>query len=135
MALLDGEEIGAVGSAHHAPQVRPGTFVLNVDGAAHLDDAAAVEAGGPAHPLLAALDQAGRAAGVPLAAAAMPSDNRRYAAAGLPAVGIGMGMPGYQTPAETVDRVDTDTLVAATWLIVATVRTLIHAPYSSLIGD
>jgi hypothetical protein len=126
VALLDGEEIGAVGSAHHSPQVRSGTFVINIDGAAQLGYAAAVEAGGPAHPLLAALDQAGRATGIPLTAAAMPSDNRRYAAAGLPSVGVGMGMPGYQTPAETVERVETDTLVAATWLTVATVRILIH---------
>jgi aminopeptidase YwaD len=54
----------------------------------------------------------------------MASDNRRYAAAGLPAVGIGMGMPGYQTPAETPDRVETETLVAATRLVVAAVRQL-----------
>ena len=124
VALLDGEEAGARGSAHHAEQVRSGTFVINVDGAAQLGEAAAVEAGGPAHRLLAALDQAGRAAGVPLRAGPMPSDNRRYTAAGLPAIGIGMGMPGYQTPAETPDRVQTDTLIEATWLVVATVRNL-----------
>ena len=58
VALLDAEEIGAHGSAHHAPQVTPGTYVINVDSAAALDDAAAIEAGGPAQPLLAALDQA-----------------------------------------------------------------------------
>jgi aminopeptidase YwaD len=121
-ALLDGEEIGAKGAAHHAPQLPPGTFVINVDGAAQLHEAAAVEAGGPAHSLLAALDQAGRETGVPLRAGAMASDNRRYAAAGLPAVGIGMGMPGYQTPAETPDRVEPATLLAATRLVVATVR-------------
>ncbi|MBE8525072.1 M28 family peptidase [Amycolatopsis sp. H6(2020)] len=123
VAFLDAEEAGARGSAHHAPTVAPGTVVLNVDGAARLGDAAAVEAGGPAHALLAALDQAGRETGVPLRAGAMASDNRRYAA-GLPAVGIGMGMPGYQTPAETAGRVETDTLVAATRLVVATVRHL-----------
>jgi hypothetical protein len=32
-----------------------------------------------------------------------------------------MGMPGYQTPAETPDRVETDTLISATRLVVATV--------------
>ncbi|MEU8413798.1 hypothetical protein AB0C24_13485 [Amycolatopsis japonica] len=102
--------------------------MLNVDGAAQLGDGAAVEAGGPAHDLLAALDQAGRETGVPLRAGAMPSDNRRYAAAGLPAIGIGMGMPGYQTPAETADRVETTTLVAATRLVVATVlRLVVHS--------
>jgi aminopeptidase YwaD len=122
VALLDGEEVGAQGSAHHAPLVAAGTLVLNVDGAAELGEAAAVEAGGPAHGLLAVLDQAGRRTGVPLRAGAMPSDNRRYAAAGLAAIGIGMGMPGYQTPAETADRIRTDTLLAATNLVVATVH-------------
>jgi aminopeptidase YwaD len=98
--------------------------VINVDGGAELHEAAAVEAGGPAHPLLAALDQAGRRVGIPLRAQAMPSDNRRYAAAGLPAVGIGMGLAGYQTPAETPDRVQPDTLLAAARLLVATVNNL-----------
>jgi aminopeptidase YwaD len=77
-----------------------------------------------AEPLLAALDAAGRQVGVALRAQAMPSDNRRYAAAGLSAVGIGMGMPGYQTPAETADRVDPDTLLAAARLVIATVVNL-----------
>jgi aminopeptidase YwaD len=125
VAFLDAEESGARGSAHHAPAVAPGTVVINVDGAAQLGDAAAVEAGGPAEAVLAALDQAGRATGVPLRAGAMASDNRRYAAAGLPAIGIGMGMPGYQTPAETPDRVETETLLAATRLVVATVQQLV----------
>ncbi|WIV54428.1 M28 family metallopeptidase [Amycolatopsis nalaikhensis] len=124
VAFLDAEEAGARGSAHHAPTVPSGTVVLNVDGAARLGEAAAVEAGGPAHALLAALDQAGRTTGVPLRAGAMPSDNRRYAAAGLAAAGIGMGMPGYQTPAETPDRVETETLAAATRLVVAAVQEL-----------
>ncbi len=125
VALLDAEEAGAQGSAHHAPHVPPGTPVINVDGAAELRDAAAVEAGGPATALLAALDQAGRETGVPLRAGSMASDNRRYAAAGLPAIGIGMGIPGYQTPAETPERVDPATLIAATRLVVATVHQLV----------
>lgn len=124
VALLDGEEAGAWGSAQHAAKVRPGTYVINVDGAAQLSGAASVEAGGPAGPLLAALDQAGRRVGVALRAGAMASDNRRYAAAGLPAIGIGMGIPGYQTPVETPDRVEDATLLAATRLVVATVRKL-----------
>ncbi len=126
VALLDGEEVGARGSAQHAPQLAAGTFVINVDGAAQLGTAAAVEAGGPAEPLLAALDQAGRLTGLPLRAGAMASDNRRYAAAGLPAIGIGMGMPGYQTPAETPDRVEARTLLAAANLVTATVDHLIN---------
>jgi aminopeptidase YwaD len=124
VALLDAEEAGARGSAHHATFVEDGTFVVNLDGAAQLADAAHVEAGGLAQPLLAALDVAGRQVGVPLAAQAMPSDNRRYAAAGLAAVGIGMGLPGYQTPAETPDRVSPDTLDRASRLVIATVTNL-----------
>ncbi|MEU1387909.1 MULTISPECIES: hypothetical protein [unclassified Nonomuraea] len=49
---------------------------------------------------------------------------RRYAAAHLAAIGIGMGMPGYQTPAETPDRVQPDTLVAAARLLVTAVGML-----------
>lgn len=126
VALLDGEEVGAAGSARHAPTVESGTMVINLDGAARLGEAAAVEAGGPAGPLLAALDLAGRQTGVPLRAQAMPSDNRRYAAAGRPTVGIGMGMPGYQTPAETPDRVEDTTLSTAARLITATAVNLAH---------
>lgn len=124
VVFLDAEEAGAWGSAHHAPALPSDTLVINLDGAAHLHQAASVEAGGPAHALLATLDQAARLTGVPLRAGAMASDNRRYAAAGLAAIGIGMGMPGYQTPAETPDRVEPDTLVAAARLLVATVGLL-----------
>ncbi|MFI6317569.1 M28 family metallopeptidase [Nonomuraea sp. NPDC050556] len=128
IAFLDAEEAGAHGSAHHAPKLPPGTMVINMDGAAEAGRPAAVEAGGPAHAVLAALDRAGREVGVPLKAAPMASDNRRYAAAGLAAVGIGMGMPGYQTPAETPDRVDPAALLAAARLITATVRLLAPSP-------
>lgn len=89
VALLDAEEAGTHGSARHAPRLPAATMVINLDGAAALQEAAAVEAAGPAHTLLAALDQAARDAGVPLRGQAMPSDNRRYGAAGLPAVGVG----------------------------------------------
>ncbi|MGI5243154.1 M28 family metallopeptidase [Dactylosporangium sp. CA-139066] len=123
VALLDGEEAGALGSAHHAAQLRHAgvqPLVINVDGAGHLNQAAAVEAGGPAHGLLAALDQAGRYTGLPLVAGPVASDNRRYAAAGLAAVGIGAGMAGYHSPADTADRVETATLTAVAQLVVTT---------------
>jgi aminopeptidase YwaD len=125
VALLDGEEAGARGSANYARQVRHGTYVINLDGAAQLADAAHVEAGGPAEPLLLALDAAARQIGVRLLPRAMPSDNRRFAAAGIPAIGIGMGMPGYQTPMETPDRVDAETLDKAVRLVVATASSLV----------
>jgi aminopeptidase YwaD len=137
VALLDAEEVGALGSAHHAARLRSAgasPSVLNVDGAARLGAATAVEAGGPAHALLAVLDQAGRHTGVPLAPGPVASDNRRYAAAGLAAVGIGAGMGGYHSPADTPDRVDPATLVAVCRLVVATAW-LARGRVSSLIGD
>jgi aminopeptidase YwaD len=140
VALLDAEELGARGSAHHAGRLRSaGTnpLVINVDGAGHLEDAAAVEGGGPAHRLLALLDQAGRHTGLPLKAAPVASDNRRYAAAGYAAVGIGAGMGGYHSPANTPDRVDSATLAAVCRLVVATVWLAAATPTKlpSLIGD
>jgi Zn-dependent M28 family amino/carboxypeptidase len=140
VALLDAEESGALGSAHHAAQLhhnRAAPLVINVDGAGHLNQAAAVEAGGPAHRLLAALDQAGRHTGLPLTAGPVASDNRRYAAAGLAAVGIGAGMAGYHSPADTADRVDTTTLTAVARLVVATAWLVSTEPatLSSVIGD
>ncbi|MEV0425599.1 M28 family peptidase [Micromonospora sp. NPDC050495] len=140
VALLDGEEIGALGSAHHATQLRAegaAPLVINVDGAGRLDGAAAVEAGGPAHRLLALLDQAGRHTGVSLTAGPVASDNRRYGGAGFAAVGIGAGMGGYHSPADTPDKVDPATLAAIARLVVATAHLAATAPatLSSPIGD
>jgi len=140
VALLDAEEIGALGSAHHAAHLRRAgatPLVVNVDGAGQLHEAAAVEAGGPAHRLLALFDQAGRHTGLPLTAGPVASDNRRYAAAGLAAVGIGARMGGYHSPADTPDRVDTTTLVAVCRLVVATawLAATTSATLPSLIGD
>lgn len=123
VALLDAEEVGALGSAHHATRLREAggyPLVVNMDGAGRLAGAVAVEAGGPAHALLAILDQAGRHTGVPLSAGPVASDNRRYAAAGLPAVGLGAGMAGYHTPGDTPNRVEPDTMVALARLVLAT---------------
>ncbi|MCM0674835.1 M28 family metallopeptidase [Micromonospora phytophila] len=140
VALLDAEEVGALGSAHHSQRLRTvgaRPLIINVDGAGLLDHAAAVEAGGPAHALLALLDQAGRHTGVPLAAGPVASDNRRYAAAGLAAVGIGAGMGGYHSPADMPDRVDPHTLAAVARLVVAAVSLApsVLATLPSLIGD
>jgi aminopeptidase YwaD len=140
VALLDAEELGALGSAHHAAQLRKAAtspLVINVDGAGRLEDAVAVEAGGPAHALLARLDQAGRHIGLPLKPGPVASDNRRYAATGLAAVGIGAGMGGYHSPADTPDRVDPQTLVAVCRLVVATawLAATDATKLPSLIGD
>ncbi|SDY80028.1 Peptidase family M28 [Asanoa ishikariensis] len=140
VALVDGEETGALGSAHHAAQLstrndRP--LVINVDGAGCLHEAAAIEAGGPAHGILAVLDQAARHTGLPLTAGPVASDNRRYAAAGLAAIGIGAGMAGYHSPADTADRVEPATMVAICRLVVATgwLAGADATKLSSLIGD
>ncbi|MEU7711658.1 M28 family peptidase [Micromonospora chalcea] len=140
VALLDGEEVGALGSAHHASQLHAAgaaPMVLNVDGVGRLERAAAVEAGGPAHRLLALLDQAGRHTGIPLVAGPVASDNRRYGGAGFAAVGIGAGMGGYHSPADTPDKVDPATLAAIARLVVATAHLAATAPatLSSSIGD
>jgi aminopeptidase YwaD len=140
VALLDAEELGVHGSAHHAGQLQHSgeqPMVINVDGAGRLEDAAAAEAGGPAHRLLALLDQAGRHTGLPLKAGPVASDNRRYASAGFASVGIGAGMGGYHSPTDTPDRVDTHTLTAVCRLVVATVWLAATTPttLSSLIGD
>ena len=85
VAFLDAEEAGAWGSAHHAATLPPDTLVINLDGAAHLHEAA-VEAGGPAHALLATLDRAARLTGraapeaVRLRTAASPAAARRTSA-------------------------------------------------------
>jgi Zn-dependent M28 family amino/carboxypeptidase len=127
VALLDAEEIGALGSARHAAALnaageRP--LIVNVDGAGQIVGAVSVEAAGPAHGLLAALDQAGRTVGVPLAAGQVASDNRQYGAAGFAVLGIGAGMPGYHTEHDTPERVETQTLMAITGLVIATVNEL-----------
>lgn len=140
VAFLDAEEVGALGSAHHAnhlAQTGGHPLVINVDGVGHLRHAGAVEAGGPAHALLAVLDQAARHTGLPLVAGPVASDNRRYAAAGFPALGIGAGMAGYHSPADTPDRVDPATMTALARMVVATVwiTAAAGATLSSLIGD
>ncbi|SNT60828.1 Peptidase family M28 [Asanoa hainanensis] len=140
VAFVDGEETGALGSAHHAGQLRATDdqpLVINVDGAGCLHEAAAVEAGGPAHGLLAVLDRAARHTGLPLTAGPVASDNRRYAAVGLATVGIGAGMAGYHSPADTADRVEPETMVAICRLVVATgwLAASDATKLSSLIGD
>ena len=57
---------------------------------------------------------------VVIGAGPVASDNRRYAGAGLAAVGIGAGMAGYHSPADTPDRVATGTLTAVARLVVVT---------------
>jgi hypothetical protein len=90
-----------------------------------------VEAVGPAHGLLAVLDQAARHVGLPLVPGPVASDNRRYAAAGLAAVGIGAGMAGYHSPADIPERVEPTTLTAIARLVVAACWFADKAPFVS----
>ncbi|MEV7231079.1 M28 family peptidase [Polymorphospora sp. NPDC051019] len=124
VALLDAEALGGRGAAHHAATLasdgaRP--LVISIDGAGLVRRAAHVGAGGDAHRLLATVDQAGRHVCLPLSPRPLISDDRRYAAAGLATVGIGAGMGGDHSPADTPDRVQPASLVALARLVVATV--------------
>lgn len=101
--------------------------MINIYGAGELNEAVAVEADGPVWAILAALDVAGRAAGVPLSAGQAASDNRRYAAAGLAAVGLGAGMHGCHTEHDTAEYVQPETLEAMARPVIATLTELATA--------
>ncbi|MFF2539490.1 M28 family metallopeptidase [Streptomyces cyaneofuscatus] len=129
-ALLDGEEMGTLGSGAHARQLserklRPD--VLNIDMAGKFNGKVAVELG-PADPvpsdLIAALDASGRRLGLPLYAAPVASDNRRYAAAGFPSAGVGLGAAHYHSPLDSPERIEAEALHKAGQLTLATVRHL-----------
>ena len=139
VALLDGEEVGALGSAHHAAQLL-GDATAGRQRRRRRPPATRPPPSRPAVPRTGCSPYSTRPAGTsgcrwgprPVA-----SDNRRYGAAGLPAVGIGAGMAGYHSPADTADRVETATLTAIARLVVATgwLAAAVPANLSSLIGD
>lgn len=129
-ALVDGEELGTLGSRQHAKQLSAQGCVpdvLNVDMAGKFNGKIAVELG-PRDPspdaLIGALDRAGRRFGIPLYAAPVASDNRSYAAAGFPAAGIGLGAAHYHSPLDAVDRVELSALRKAGLLLLAAVHHL-----------
>ncbi|GAA3828529.1 hypothetical protein GCM10022226_56700 [Sphaerisporangium flaviroseum] len=127
LAALDAEEVGACGSHHHArglvaSGIRP--HVLNVDMAGRFNGAVAADLGPQTEALRDVLDQAGRALGIPLAAGPVASDNRQYAAAGLPAVGLGLGAAHYHSPLDTPDRIEPSALRMAGRLLLATIARL-----------
>ena len=124
VAALDGEEVDALGSKEYAEALarsgeRPD--VLNLDMAAKLHDAIAVEPGASPERTLDALDRAGEWLEQPLAIGNVSSDNRRFAQAGFPSVGIGLGGHGVHTPADTDEHVDSDAMLVAGRLLLATV--------------
>jgi hypothetical protein len=130
LALVDAEEIGTVGSGHHARTlaeqgVRPDA--LNLDMAGKYNGQVAVELGPgeplPAH-LVEALDSAGRSQRLPLFSGQVSSDNRRYASAGFPSAGIGLGAAHYHSPLDAPERIDPDALGKAGRLLLATLGRL-----------
>jgi aminopeptidase YwaD len=128
-AVVDAEEVGALGSRHHADQlvadgVRPD--VINLDMAGKFNGAVAAEVGGDSAALISALHRAGRALRIPLAGGAVASDNRQYAGRGLPAVGLGLGAAHYHSPLDTLDRIDPDALRMAGRLVVLSTAYLAH---------
>jgi hypothetical protein len=123
-AAFDGEEVQAQGSLAYAQHLRAQgskPLVVNLDGAARFNKAVWVEAGPGTDNLIAALDIAGQWLEIPLVLGAVASDNRRYAAAGFPSIGVALGGSGGHTPADAPDRVDMEALQLAARLLLATI--------------
>jgi Zn-dependent M28 family amino/carboxypeptidase len=130
-ALVDAEEIGTLGSGDHARRLREAGAapdVLNLDMAGRFNGRVAVELG-PSDPaprhLIAALDGAGRHLGLPLYAGTVSSDNRRYASAGFPAAGIGLGAAHYHSPLDSPERIEPDAMSKAGRLVLETIHRLV----------
>ena len=124
LAAFDAEEVGALGSRAFAQELRERglrPLVVNLDGAARFREAVWVEASPNAQPLLEALDRAGEEVEVPLVLGPVASDNRRYAGAGFPSVGVALGGSGGHTPDDLPERVDPGAMAVAARLLVATV--------------
>ncbi|WP_299532077.1 M28 family metallopeptidase [uncultured Streptomyces sp.] len=129
-ALVDAEEIGTLGSGHHARALRAAGVepdALNLDMAGKFNGRIAIELG-PADPaprhIIAALDSAGRHLGIQLYAGTVSSDNRRYASAGFAAAGIGVGAAHYHSPLDGPERIEPDALSKAGSLVLETIRRL-----------
>jgi acetylornithine deacetylase/succinyl-diaminopimelate desuccinylase-like protein len=126
---FDGEEVQAQGSLAYAQQLRMegiSPLVINLDGAARFNEAVWVEAGANTSTLVAALDQAGQWLEIPLILGIVASDNRRYAAAGFPSVGVALGGGGGHTPADTTDHVESVAMQMAAKLLLATLWQLAY---------
>ncbi|WP_424533456.1 M28 family metallopeptidase [Sphaerisporangium viridialbum] len=126
-AALDAEEVGARGSRHHAMSLVAAGYrpdVVNLDMAGKFNGAVAADLGPETGTIRDVLDQAGRMLGIPLAAGPVASDNRQYASAGLPAVGLGLGAAHYHSPLDTPDRIEPSALRMAGRLLLVTVARL-----------
>jgi aminopeptidase YwaD len=121
---FDGEEVQAQGSLAYAQHLRTqdiSPLVINMDGAARFNEAVWVEASTRTEQLIAALDQAGQWLELPLILGNVASDNRRYAAAGFPTVGVALGGSGGHTPADVPELVDGEAMLLAARLLLATI--------------
>jgi aminopeptidase YwaD len=123
-AAFDAEELDALGSKAYAQFfIDQGMIplVINLDGVAQFHEAVRVEASPHADALVAALDQAGRWLKIPLVMGPVSSDNRRFAAAGLPAVGIAAGAASIHTPADVSELVEHEVMRMVSALLLATI--------------
>ncbi|GHO52679.1 M28 family metallopeptidase [Ktedonobacter robiniae] len=120
---FDAEEVGTQGSSVLAAQLKTqgsAPLMLNLDGAACLNDAVWVEPGSQTEPLLQALDHAGRWLDIPLIVGNIASDQRQFTQAGFPAVGLSVGAAQLHTPGDTIERVQPEALRIAATLLLAT---------------
>ncbi|MEP7284598.1 MAG: M28 family peptidase [Chloroflexota bacterium] len=123
-AAFDGEEINATGSYAYAQSLKAAgqkPLVINLDGAAQFHEAVWAELSENADHLMRVLDRTGEWLEIPLVQGSVGSDNRRFAQAGFPTVGLALGGYGGHTPDDTVNRVDPEAMKLAGRLMLATI--------------
>lgn len=126
---FDCEEVNAQGSglyAEHLKQTGIFPLVINLDGAASLHERIVVDVGAGAETLVDALDWAGQLLEIPLISDTVSSDNRQFASAGFPAVGIGAGTGTncIHSPADTPDKVNLQGTLRVARLLLTTIAHL-----------
>ena len=123
LIAFDAEEVGAQGSRAAAQRFSEQGLtpsLLNLDGAACLQESVWVEPGARTETLVQALDQAGRWFEIPLILGNIASDHRQFTAAGLAAVGLSVGAAKLHTPGDTIELVQPEALQQAATLLTAT---------------
>lgn len=97
-------------------------MVINLDGAASLNELIAVEIGAGAEKLVDAVEWAGQQLEIRLISASVSSDNRQYASAGFPAVGVGAGTGtnSIHSSADVVENVNLQGTLRAARLLLST---------------
>lgn len=128
LVAFDAEEVGAYGSHALARCMKEEGYtplLLNLDGAAHQNEAVWVEPGVQIEGLLQALDQAGRWLDIPLITGNIASDQRQFTREGFSAVGLSVGAAKLHTPADAIDLVQKEALSTAASLLLATLYQLV----------